>query len=232
MGTGPARQPDHQGYLPLTVNIGGEMIYWLYERMLMRQITELPGHVCFMISGQDMADAPGNLCEVVSWCTEISAYVSRRSSPPSPGIRSLVFHIATLTPENLEYLGEIRKIGSIARLILHVGDREEIAGTGMDVVVAAGKSGREEITGCIRRMAKDHVRPDSVDEKLIESYLTFHYTPDVVIKSGGDHLTDFLIWQSVYSELFFSDINWKFFRKVDFLRVLRDYQSRIRRFGK
>ena len=69
-------------------------------------------------------------------------------------------------------------------------------------------------------------------EQLIESYLTFKYTPDVVIKSGGDHLTDFLIWQSVYSELFFSDVNWKYFRKVDFLRILRDYQSRIRRFGK
>jgi undecaprenyl diphosphate synthase len=71
-----------------------------------------------------------------------------------------------------------------------------------------------------------------VDEKMLESYLTFKYTPDVVVKSGGDHLTDFLIWQSVYSELFFSDVNWKYLRKVDFLRVLRDYQSRIRRFGK
>jgi len=102
----------------------------------------------------------------------------------------------------------------------------------MDVVVAIGKSGREEITACIRKMAQEHIIPETVDEKLIESYLTFKYTPDVVIKSGGDHLTDFLIWQSVYSELFFSDVNWKYFRKVDFLRILRDYQSRIRRFGK
>ena len=102
----------------------------------------------------------------------------------------------------------------------------------MDVLVAMGKSGREEITECIRKMARDHIAPDSVDESLLESYLTFQYTPDVVIKSGGDFLTDFLIWQSVYSELFFSDVNWKLFRQVDFLRVLRDYQSRIRRFGK
>ena len=130
------------------------------------------------------------------------------------------------------YLGEIRKIATIARLVLHVGDREEISGSGMDVVVAIGKSGREEITECIRRMAQDHVPPEKVDEKLLESYLTFKYTPDIVIKSGGDHLTDFLIWQSVYSELFFSDVNWRFFRKVDFLRILRDYQSRMRRFGR
>ena len=81
-------------------------------------------------------------------------------------------------------------------------------------------------------MARDGVAPGDVDEHLIESYLAFPYTPDLVIKTGGDYLTDFLIWQSVYSELFFSDVNWKLFRKVDFLRALRDYQSRIRRFGK
>jgi len=209
------------------------MIYWLYAQLLKRQITELPAHVCFMISGQDLADAPGNLCAVTSWCNEISAYRSRHASQPPAGIRSLVFHIATAAPETMEqFLPEIRKISTVARLVLHLGDRQEISGTGMDVVVAIGKSGREEITACIRKMAKDHVSPASVDEKLLESYLTFHYTPDVVIKSGGDHLTDFLIWQSVYSELFFSDVNWKLFRKVDFLRVLRDYQSRVRRFGK
>ena len=209
------------------------MIYWLYAQLLRRQITELPAHVCFMISGQDLADTPGNLYTVTSWCNEISAYVSRNTSRSPDAIHSLVFHIATPAPETMEpFLPEIRKISSIARLVLHAGDRKEISGTGMDVVVAIGKSGREEITECIRKMAQDHVSPSSVDEKLLESYLTFHYTPDVVIKSGGDHLTDFLIWQSVYSELFFSDVNWKLFRKVDFLRVMRDYQSRIRRFGK
>jgi len=107
-----------------------------------------------------------------------------------------------------------------------------VTGTGMDVVVAIGKSGREEITECIRRMARDNVPPEKVNEQLLDSYLTFRYAPDIVIKSGGDHLTDFLIWQSVYSELFFSDVNWKYFRSVDFLRILRDYQARIRRFGK
>jgi undecaprenyl diphosphate synthase len=209
------------------------MLYWLYARLLMRQITVLPAHVCFMINGQDLAEAPDSLCNVTTWCNGISAHVQKKTPESSGGIRSLVFHIATPSPGDLEqYLPEIRKIGTIARLHLHTGDRKEVTGQGMDVVVAMGKSGREEITACIRKMARDHVAPDRVDEKLIESYLTFQYTPDVVIKSGGDHLTDFLIWQSVYSELFFSDVNWKFFRQVDFLRVLRDYQARIRRFGK
>jgi len=209
------------------------MLYWLYARLLMKQITVLPGHICFMISGQDLAEAPEMLYHVTAWCNEISAQVSRRTQEATGGIRSLMFHIATPSPESLEQcLPEIRKIGTIAHLAIHIGDREEVTGQGMDVVVAVGKSGREEITECIRKMARDHVAPDSVDESLLESYLTFQYTPDVVIKSGGDFLTDFLIWQSVYSELFFSDVNWKLFRQVDFLRVLRDYHSRIRRFGK
>jgi hypothetical protein len=84
------------------------------------------------------------------------------------------------------------------------------------VIVAIGKSGREEITESIRHMAFDKVPPEQVNEKMLESYLTFKYCPDIVVKSGGDHLTDFLIWQSVYAELFFSDVNWIYFRKVGF----------------
>ena len=209
------------------------MIYWFYEYLLKRQIHELPGHVCFMISGQDMADAPDNLALITSWCKEISKYVEKSQPPGKTSIHGITFHIST--PANAAmntYIPEIRKISTIARLILHIGDEEEIAGSGMNVVVAIGKSGKEEITDCIRKMAEDHVRPSDVDEKMLESKLTFEYTPDVVIKTGGDHLTDFLIWQSVYSELFFSDVNWKYFREVDFLRVIRDYQSRVRRFGK
>jgi undecaprenyl diphosphate synthase len=209
------------------------MIYRFYECLLKRQITELPGHVCFMISDRDMRDAPGNLFRITAWCSEITNDVKKSCPSTTTGIKGITFHISTPDPLAMEaYLPEIRKVGTIARLILHIGDSEEIAGTGMDVVVAIGKSGKEEITDCIRKMAKDHVRPSDVNEKMLESYLTFKYTPDVVVKSGGDHLTDFLIWQSVYSELFFSDVNWKYLRKVDFLRVLRDYQSRIRRFGK
>lgn len=209
------------------------MIYWLYESLLKRQITELPGHVCFMISGQDLADAPEKLALITSWCVEVSEYILKRNPSAGKGIQGITFHISTPVPEELSrYLPEVRKIGTISHLILHVGNKEETLGNGMDVVVAIGNSGREEITACIRRMAQDHIKPEKVDEKTFESYLTFQYTPDVLIKSGGDHLTDFLIWQSVYSELFFSDVNWKYVRKVDFLRVMRDYQSRVRRFGK
>jgi len=213
------------------------MIYWFYEQMLRRQIQILPRQVCFMISGADMAVAPEKIVEITRWCIEISAGVLQTEDTNTPGnnttILGLTFHINPLSPDEIaRYMPELRKVSTIARLVLHQGDTEEVSGDGMEVVVAIGKSGREEITACIRRLAEERIPPDKIDEALLESHLTFRYNPDIVIKSGGDHLTDFLIWQSVYSELFFSDVNWEHFRKLDFLRILRDYQSRIRRFGK
>jgi undecaprenyl diphosphate synthase len=213
------------------------MIYWFYEQMLRRQIQILPRQVCFMISGADMAVAPEKIVEITRWCIEISAGMLQTEDANTPGnnttILGLTFHINPLSPDEIaRYVPELRKVSTIARLILHQGDTEDVSGDGMEVVVATVKSGREEITACIRRLAEEGVPPGNVDEKVLESHLTFRYDPDIVIKSGGDHLTDFLIWQSVYSELFFSDVNWKYFRKIDFLRILRDYQSRIRRFGK
>ncbi|MFZ0005897.1 MAG: undecaprenyl diphosphate synthase family protein [Methanoregula sp.] len=213
------------------------MFYWLYERMLLSQIQELPPNICFMISGADLTAEPGKCLEVTVWCSELNTFLARnplKNAVKTPSsIKSITFHINRIPQDELiRTLPAIKKISSVARLVLHHGSTEEISGTGLDVVVAIGKSGREEITDCIRKLAENGIPPSEIDEKTLESCLTFRYDPDIVVKSGGDHLTDFLIWQSVYSELFFSDVNWKYFRRVDFLRVLRDYQSRIRRFGK
>ncbi|MEA2035234.1 MAG: undecaprenyl diphosphate synthase family protein [Euryarchaeota archaeon] len=196
------------------------MIRWLYELCLKNRLNKLPHNICFMLTEKDIADAPDIPFLITSWCCDL-------------GISAVIFHISTKNPANIEqYMNNIRKIATIARLVIHVDDKEEVSGDGMQVLIAIGMSGREEITRCIREMAREGIDADMVDEHLIESYLTFQYEPDLVIKTGGDHLTDFLIWQSVYSELFFSDVNWKSFRKVDFLRALRDYQLRTRTLGK
>lgn len=195
------------------------MIYWLYEWWLRRGLHILPSHLCFLISEQDMCEAPEKITEATGWCLQL-------------GIRGVIFHIATKKPSRMdEFLPLIKGIGRIAELHLHRGEKEEVIGKGIRVDVAIGKSGREEIATSIRKMADTGIAPEEVDEKKIESFLTFRLTPDLLIKTGGSHLTDFLIWQSVYSELFFLDVNWKYFRRVDLLRALRDFQSRERRFG-
>jgi undecaprenyl diphosphate synthase len=210
------------------------MIYRIYEWLIERQLRCLPGHICLMITDKDVRDAPGKLVEFTKWSRDISERVSAGCRGTNGcTIETLTFHISTqdssaITP----FLPEIRRISSIARLVLHFGDREIVEGTGIGVTVAVGKSGREEILSCIRRIAEEGIPPEEVTEETIESRLTFRCAPDLMIKTGGYHLTDFLIWQSVYSELFFSDVNWRWMRKVDFLRGLRDYQSRVRKFGK
>ncbi len=76
------------------------------------------------------------------------------------------------------------------------------------------------------------LKPEDIDETVIEKHLLIKYEPDLVIRSGGKRLADFLIWQSVYSEIYFTDVSWINLRKLDFLRAIRDYQQRQRRFGK
>ncbi len=195
------------------------MIRWFYEWMLVRSLQRLPQHLCFLITEQDMREAPDKIEAVAGWCADL-------------GIGEVTFHISSRDPVLIQtFLPTLRGIGRFAHLQIHYGDRAEERGEGMPVLVAIGKSGREEITECIRQLARQGVDPEAVDEQEIESRLTFRYVPDLVIKTGGQHLTDFLIWQSVYSELFFSDVNWRYFRKTDFLRALRDFQFRQRRFG-
>lgn len=103
------------------------------------------------------------------------------------------------------------------------------------VQVAIGLGGKEEfakaVQGIAEAVADGDLNPSDVDADDIERRLVFPTAPDLVIKTGAERLSDFMIWQSVYSELYFTDVNWRDFRRRDYLRALRDYQERQRRFG-
>ena len=77
--------------------------------------------------------------------------------------------------------------------------------------------------------------PDDLDENTFESYLYTYGTPDpdlIIRTSGEERLSGFLIWQSAYSELYFTEVFWPAFRMIDFWRAIRVYQQRERRFGR
>ncbi|MDI6860227.1 MAG: undecaprenyl diphosphate synthase family protein, partial [Methanocellales archaeon] len=101
--------------------------------------------------------------------------------------------------------------------------------------ISIGFGGKYELTTAIkqimRKVKAGELKPEDIDEKMVESHLVFKSEPDLIIKTGGERLTNFLIWQAVYSELYFTDVNWLGFRKMDLLRAVRDYQKRQRRFG-
>jgi tritrans,polycis-undecaprenyl-diphosphate synthase [geranylgeranyl-diphosphate specific] len=104
--------------------------------------------------------------------------------------------------------------------------------------IALAYGSRQEMITAIKRIAtkvKDgEMKVDEIDEKMFSSYL---YTadfpdPDLVLRtSGEERVSNFLLWQLAYSELYFTDVFWPGFRKVDFMRAIRSYQARQRRFG-
>lgn len=104
--------------------------------------------------------------------------------------------------------------------------------------IAVGYGGREELIQAVRRIAEEvrdgRMAVDDIDEKAFDRFL---YTsdlpdPDLILRtSGEERISNFLLWQLAYSELYFSDVYWPGFRKVDFLRAVRSYQLRKRRFG-
>jgi len=207
------------------------MIYRIYEWHLIKNLDTIPHNICFLISDSDMSQYPEKIKEVISWCLFLSDVV-RKNNPDSDGIREIMIHISNPSPiHDLSYLTELKELSTFVCLTLHYGERAEVSGTGIPVTIAIGKSGREEIADAIRLMAENGVKADELSEQVLEQYLTFSHTPDCLIKTGGSHLVDFLIWQSVYSELFFLDLNWGNIRRVDLVRAFRDFQTRNRRFG-
>ncbi len=110
--------------------------------------------------------------------------------------------------------------------------------TGLRLVLALSYSGRWEITDAVKRMCKDarsgKLDPDSIDSRLVESYLATSLMPDpeLLIRTSGERrISNFLLWQLAYTELYFSPVLWPDYRKEHFYEAIIDYQRRERRFG-
>jgi undecaprenyl diphosphate synthase len=104
--------------------------------------------------------------------------------------------------------------------------------------VAYNYGGRAEITGAVRRLAQEivsgRIAPQAIDEPVVSRYL---YTadlpdPDLLIRTGGERrISNFLLWQIAYTELYFCDVYWPDFDKSQLVAAIADYQQRRRRFG-
>lgn len=108
----------------------------------------------------------------------------------------------------------------------------------LNIAVAYG--GRAEIVDAVKKISEGILRgeiaPPEIDEKTVESHLYTSVIPDhdpdmIVRTSGEERISNFLLWQSAYSELVFLDIYWPEFRFIDLLRSIRTFQHRQRRFG-
>ncbi len=195
--------------------------------------------------------------EVLEWCLDVGVHIltvyafsTENIKRPSEEIQ----HLMHLFAENFRKVGDDARVHQNQIKIKVFGDRDilpddvkaaiqyaedrtkDYGAYRFNVAVAYG--GREEILQAIRDVVRDaqagQVQPDDINEKFFSRRL---YTadlpdPDLVLRtSGEERISNFLLWQLAYSELYFVDVYWPGFRKIDFLRALRSYQQRQRRHG-
>jgi len=107
--------------------------------------------------------------------------------------------------------------------------------TGLTVVLALSYSGRWEITNAVKEIIKHNVTEKDITEYNFSTFLNTNRIPDpdILIRTGREcRISNFLLWQIAYTELFFPAILWPDFKKKDLLNIITEYQTRQRRFGK
>jgi len=151
------------------------------------------------------------------------------------GAETVVVYVSVLDEEAIPTLRrELDGLRAPRAVSVRGPEDEAVADTPIQISIGLG--GQSEFATAVRKLAEDvdegTLEPGDIDETAIEDHLVFPTDPDLVVKTGAERLSDFMIWQSVYSELYFTDVNWQNFRRRDYLRALRDYQERQRRFGR
>ncbi len=166
---------------------------------------------------------------------------------PAQEVAALMSLIITAMEEELFMKNNVRMrvLGDVARLpenvraaILGLEQRTSV-NTGMTMVIALSYSSRWEITEAVRTLAQKaaqgELSPETITEDTVSGALAsaFMPDPDLLIRTGGEvRLSNYLLWQCAYSELYFCDTFWPDFGEEDFMRALETYRNRERRYGK
>jgi len=148
----------------------------------------------------------------------------------------------TRVPVHLRVIGRRELLPARLRRVVEDSAAVSRTDAAMDVTIALAYSGRDELLEAFRATLRDLVEQGvaatdlparvTADELAAHLYTNGSSDPDLIVRTSGEvRLSGFLPWQSVYSEYYFCDAYWPAFRKVDFLRALRSYSERNRRFG-
>jgi short-chain Z-isoprenyl diphosphate synthase len=193
--------------------------------------------------------------EVLQWCRQMGVEVvtlwllsTDNLTRPAAELEPLLRIIEDTVRELVAQSWHVNPMGALDLLpagtaqVLKDAAEATADQTGLLVNVAVCYGGRREIADAVRSLLQDHATRGTTIEELAEildvEHIAEHlYTagqpdPDLVIRTSGEQrLGGFLLWQSAHSEFYFCDAYWPAFRRVDFLRALRSYAARQRRFG-
>jgi short-chain Z-isoprenyl diphosphate synthase len=196
------------------------------------------------------------IVELLSWCEEVNVEVvtlwmlSTENLNREKNELNALCEVIAETVEELSRQGKwnLTLVGSLDLLPNWLVDRlnnsidSNQGKNKLTVNLAIGYGGRQEISDAVKSMLEKHLSSgeslkDVVSNLNIEEISKYMYTagqpdPDLVIRTSGEQrLSGFLLWQSAHSEFYFCEAFWPDFRKLDFLRALRSYAARHRRFG-
>ncbi|PHQ44419.1 UDP diphosphate synthase [Halorubrum sp. C3] len=197
---------------------------WYLSARLRGHDADVPDHVAVNINERDLLEqgAYATLESFFNWAFEY-------------GTERITVYVSVLDPEAAPTLRrELEAMSAPREMMVRGPDDTQQADAPIQVSVGLG--GKHEFAGAVQKIAEDvqggELTAEQVGESKVEEHLVFPENPDLVIKTGAERLSDFMIWQSVYSELYFTDVNWRDFRKRDYLRAQLDYKNRQRRFGR
>ena len=177
------------------------------------------------------------------------AFSSENWLRPRQEVQGLMaLFLAVLKPKEIEKLHKknvrLQFVGNRSsftqKLQKNMREVEELTGdnTGMTVIVAADYGGRWDIanavTTIVDKVASGELSAEAIDEDLVHQYTSSsdYPDPDLCIRTGGDHrISNFLLWQLAYTELYFTDCYWPDFDNVEFQLALDDFAKRQRRYG-
>lgn len=138
----------------------------------------------------------------------------------------------------VKVIGEVNKLPAFLRETIDRVEKETQGFKNFRFNLAISYGGREEIINAMKTMykeiAKGNLNIDDITEEKFREYLYDRSLPDpdlILRTSGEERISNFLLWQSAYSELYFSDVNWPDLKKSDFLKAILSYQGRKRRYG-
>lgn len=139
----------------------------------------------------------------------------------------------------LSVIGELSDLPSSVLKKLQSAIKYTADNTGLNLVIAVSYSGRWEITSAVKKIVADvqagDLDPESIDYSVFESYLNTLTIPDpeLLIRTSGERrISNFMLWQLAYTELYFTPVLWPDFRKEHFYEAILDFQRRDRRFGR
>ena len=183
----------------------------------------------------------------VKWLT-LYAFSTENWNRPAGEINALMSllvetirsEVATLNKNGirLNAIGDLERLPKRSYKALIKGIEDTKNNNRMTLTLALNYSARWEISQAARRIAEDtrlgNIDPDQIDEDLVSKYLTTANmpNPELMIRTSGEHrMSNYLLWQLAYAELYFTDVYWPDFRKENFYEAIVDFQQRERRFG-